>query len=152
MRISDWIRRVLFRSQSGGGPIYRLNPGAVPGISELIDSQLAAYYQGQQNNFHGTYSDLAPGEGHSYGRQIGISNDTSVDLGGFTIRNIFGFRKNRKDEAINTGANGPLSITIDGVTSPFILFHGRAFEERKYLTEALQLLGKAMVGRLNRIH
>src|SRR3546814_4816376 len=88
MRISDWIRRVLFRSQSGGGPIYRLNPGAVPGISELIDSQLAAYYQGQQNNFHGTYSDLAPGEGHSYGRQIGISNDTSVDLGGFTIRNI----------------------------------------------------------------
>src|SRR3546814_5152354 len=41
--------------QSGGGLIYRLNPGAVPGISELIDSQLAAYYQGQQNNFHGTY-------------------------------------------------------------------------------------------------
>src|SRR3546814_11608317 len=37
--------------QSGGGLIYRLNPGAVPGISELIDSQLAAYYQGQQNNF-----------------------------------------------------------------------------------------------------
>src|SRR3546814_10965730 len=85
MRISDWIRRVLFRSQSGDGPIYRLNPGAVPGISELIDSQLAAYYQGQQNNFHGTYSDLAPGEGRSYGRQIGIGNDTSVDLGGVTI-------------------------------------------------------------------
>src|SRR3546814_6079531 len=61
--------------QSGGGLIYRLNPGAVPGISELIDSQLAAYYQGQQNNFHGTYSDLAPGEGHSYGRQIGIRSE-----------------------------------------------------------------------------
>src|SRR3546814_11904476 len=39
--------------QSGGGLIYRLIPGAVPGISELIDSPLAAYYQGQQNNFHG---------------------------------------------------------------------------------------------------
>src|SRR3546814_12252434 len=88
-----------------------------------------------------TYSDLAPGEGHSYGRQIGISNDTSVDLGGFTIRNIFGFRKNRKDEAINTGANGPLSITIDGVTSPFILFHGSAVEERKYITA--EPIGKA---------
>src|SRR3546814_19154894 len=96
-----------------------------------------------------TYSDLAPGEGHSYGRQIGISNDTSVDLGGFTIRNIFGFRKNRKDEAINPGANGPLSITIDGVTSPFILFHGSAVEERKYITDDAQLLGTAMEVRLS---
>src|SRR3546814_12605522 len=77
------------------------------------------------------------------------SDLTSVDLGGFTIRNIFGFRKNRKDEAINTGANGPLSITIDGVTSPFILFHGSAVEERTYLTEELTLLGPAMDGRLN---
>src|SRR3546814_9348594 len=77
------------------------------------------------------------------------SDLTSVDLGGFTIRNIFGFRKNRKDAAINTGANGPLSITIDGVTSPFILFHGSAVEERKYITEELQLLGTAMDGGLN---
>src|SRR3546814_1102357 len=38
--------------QSGGGLIYRLNPGAVPGISELIDSQLAAYYQGQRSEEH----------------------------------------------------------------------------------------------------
>src|SRR3546814_18261239 len=47
--------------QSGGGLIYRLNHGAVPGISELIDSQLAAYYQGKQNNFTGTYTAPAPG-------------------------------------------------------------------------------------------
>src|SRR3546814_19010776 len=40
-------------------------------------------------------------------------------------------------------------MTIECVTSHFILFHGSAVEERKYITEELQLLGTAMDGRLN---
>src|SRR3546814_8012006 len=79
-----------------------------------------------------------------------ISNDSKLELGEITIRNIFGYRVSANGQTINTGGNGPLLFPVaPGVSVPFTLFTAASDAKRSYLTDEFQILGTLFDDRLN---
>lgn len=138
--IFDWFKA---DEHAGGLYLYRTQPGVLgaifgsPALGGFLDAQIAANRKIQQRDFYGAFDDGING-GQSYRKQWGITNDTSIEFGDITVRNIFGLRKNRVDQLINTGATGPLFFP-DG--TQFSIFHAAERYNRQYLTNELQILG-----------
>jgi iron complex outermembrane receptor protein len=147
LTIYDWFKA---KEQPGGLYLYELHPGVVPGLSELIDPQLAAYYKGQrENGFFSSYSPIPDG-GRADRRLWGITNDTKLELGDITVRNIFGYRESRSGQTINTGGGGALTLPVaPGVNIPFTLFTAASDTDRSYLSDEVQVLGTLFDDRLN---
>src|SRR3546814_5637393 len=99
------FRRVLFRSLA------------------FLDPILADYRQGQIDaGYHSVYSSLGQGQnpsGTSDRKLWGLSNDTKLDLGGITLRNIFGYRETKLRSTINTQGAGPIRL-VGSLFSPFM--------------------------------
>jgi iron complex outermembrane receptor protein len=154
---TDWIKSTTifdyFKAdeRAGGLYLYRQQPGVLGAIFSgqlgpdvggfvggFLDAQIADYRRIQEENFYGAFDDGING-GLARRKARGITNDTSLTFGNFTVRNIFGFRKNLSDQNINTGATGPLFLP-DG--SQFSIFHAGSLISRQYLTNELQFLGQ----------
>jgi iron complex outermembrane recepter protein len=139
--IFDYFRA---KERPGGLYLYRHYVNAIPGLSALLDPQIAPYRAQQLENFYGAFDD-GIGGGYSSRKAQGISNDTSYKLGPLTLRNIFGFRKNLSEQLI-TGGTGPLvfpgAVFGSPVDIPIRLFDGAARLDRQYLTEEFQVLGE----------
>jgi iron complex outermembrane receptor protein len=133
---------------AAGELLYKANPGVVPGLSPLIDPQIAGYLQGVKNAsspWH-QYGDQT-GAGAAFSRDTGVVNDTRLDLSSdLTIRNIFGYQRVYDHEIINTGAVPQL--TLFGVV-PFTLFDAAQLVHQEYTTDEVQVLGKALDNKLN---
>lgn len=121
-----------------------LGPVAGGLVGGSLDAQTQGYLALQKQNFYGSFTDNS-GSGRANRRAFGISNDTSASFGDFTLRNIFGFRKNRSDQLINTAALGPTALPgalfSSPVDVPFTVFHASALIQRQYLTDEVQFLG-----------
>lgn len=117
--------------RAGGLYLYRGNPGVFPVLEPQINEYVA------NRKFYGAYDDGING-GRAYRRSWQVINDTSVDVGPVTLRNIFSYTKNLNEQLINTGATGPLFLP-GGI--PFTLFHASSREDRSYLTNEFQVLG-----------
>jgi len=140
-----------FKADELAGGLYLLRQnfpfGALgPGLGQF-DPQVQGYLAQQQANRFGSFDDGING-GKAYRKSSSITNDTSFSFGDFTVRNIFGYRKNFSDQLINTGAVGPLTLTVPTglpapatVDLPFTLFHAAARLDRQYMTNELQFLG-----------
>lgn len=134
---------------AGGLYLYRAQPGvlgAIFGSAELggfLDGQIANFRNIQQRNFYGAFDDGIDG-GIAKRKSQGITNDTSFTFGNFTLRNIFGFRKNFSDQNINTGATGPLFFPGGApfFGAQFSIFHAGSVLDRSYLTNETQILGE----------
>lgn len=136
-----------FKAKELAGGLYLLRqnfPFGVffgPGLGPVLDAQVQADLALQRANRFGSFDDGING-GFANRKSRSITNDTSYTFGHFTVRNIFGYRKNFSDQLINTGAVGPLSLPIaPGVNLPFTLFHAAAKIDRQYLTNEFQFLG-----------
>ncbi len=131
--IFDW-----YNSDDRAAGIYLLqhNVGAVPGLSAILDGQIAAALDVQQQNFHAAYGGEA-GAGKAHSRAWGITNRTEYEFGDFKLRNIFGFRKSRQEQLINSGA----VPTLDLFGTPFTLFSAAGLNDRRYITNETQFLG-----------
>lgn len=138
------------KEQPAGLYLYQHNPGVIPGLSAAIDPQLTAYRDGQiANGFFAAYSSIGD-TGRADRRLWGITNDTKLELGDITIRNIFGYRRSKNGQTINTGANGPLVFPVaPGVAVPFTLFTAASDADRSYLSNEFQVLGTLLDDRLN---
>lgn len=159
---NDWLTNTTvvdyFKAREYGSGYYLLRQnfsftnlfapslGPVAGgiVGGALDAQTAGYLTQQQQNFYGAFTDSS-GSGRANRRNFGISNDTSATFGDFTLRNIFGLRKNRSDQLINTAALGPTALpgALFGspVDVPFTVFHAAALIQRQYLTNEVQFLG-----------
>src|SRR3546814_8286966 len=74
-------------------------------------------------------SDLGINGGYAKTRFRSVVNDTSMEFGNFTVRNIFGYVTSLVRQSINTGATPILQLpTGAGTSIPFVLFQeiGRA--------------------------
>jgi len=112
-----------------------------PQLGGQLDSQVQSMLTTQRNNYYGSFDGGING-GYAVRKQQSITNDTSFTFGNFTLRNIFGFRKNFSDQSINTGSVGALTLTpAPGFNLPFTLFTAAALIQRQYLTNEVQLLG-----------
>jgi len=131
--IFDW-----YNSEDRAAGIYLLehNVGAVPGLSAIIDPQIAAALVEQQDNFYAAYGGESGG-GAATSLAWGITNRTELELGDFTFRNIFGYRKSRQNQLINSGA----VPTLDLFGTPFTLFSAAGLNDRRYVTNEFQVLG-----------
>src|SRR3546814_18792403 len=114
MRISDWSSDVC--------------------SSDLfLDPILADYRQGQIDaGYHSVYSSLGQGQnpsGTSDRKLWGLANDTKLDLGGITLRNIFGYRETKLRSTINTQGAGPI-ILGGSLFTAFIADSTRSEERR----------------------
>lgn len=126
------------------GYLLRINPASLALLPPTLRTQITDYVAaGHRAGIHAAFTDLADG-GSSKRHAWGISNDTSWDTGVMTVRNIFGYRKGAISSRIATTATGPLYI---GPT-PFTLFDASNTEDRKYLSNELQLLGTTWGDRL----
>src|SRR5690606_27462053 len=143
----------LFRANPSLGAIEQQFDGA-PGIGVFqpgtqLGNQTRDYLARAQNaDFHSGFSDVDGGyaKRHSYG----ISNDTSLDLGFATLRNIFGWRQHDSSELINTPGTGPMSIGLGPLgTVPFVFYHASAERSRKFLSDEIQLFGTAYDDRVD---
>ncbi len=136
----------LLRQNFSFTNLFAPSVGPVAGgiIGGSLDRQIQGYLTTQGQNFYGSFADSA-GNGRANRRAEGITNDTSATFGPFTLRNIFGYRRNRSDQLINTAATGP--TTLPGALSgspqdvPFTIFHAAALIQRQYLTNEFQFLG-----------
>jgi iron complex outermembrane receptor protein len=152
---TDWLKSTTvvdyFKAREYGSGYYLLRqnfpfsallgPGAA---ATSVDQQVQGYLNQQKSNFFGSFEDSS-GSGRADRRNEGISNDTSATFGQFTLRNIFGYRKNKSDQLINTAALGPITLPGAAVGSPvdvpFTIFHAAALIQRKYITNETQFLG-----------
>jgi iron complex outermembrane recepter protein len=69
-------------------------------------------------------------------KNYGITNRSSIELGGVTIKNIFGYRRVKFNQIMD----------LDGV--PAFLINSNRFRDIKQYSEELQAQGKALDGRL----
>ncbi|MDB6063328.1 MAG: TonB-dependent receptor, partial [Verrucomicrobiaceae bacterium] len=141
--------------------LFRINEPALAGLVKgynaafgpsLVGNQVdagtrAQFAAAQAAGFHAGASDVDGGfaKRHSYG----VSNDTSIDLGFGTLRNIFGFRRHDSDELINTPGTGPMTVNLGPTTFPFIFYHASAVRSRTYLSDEVQLFGTAFDDKLD---
>lgn len=129
--IFDWYKS---RDRAAGIYLYEHNIGAVPGLSALIDPQIAAAFDVQQQNFHGAFAGEG-GAGKAHSKTWMITNRTSYEFGNFTLRNIFGYRESKQEQLINSGAVPTLDLF-----GPFTLFSASGLNDRQYLTNETQIL------------
>ena len=133
--IFDWYEG---DERAGGLYLYRNNPGVVPGLSTILDPQIQSALSTQRQNFYGAFQGETNG-GIAYSKSWGITNRTTLELGKFTLRNIFGYRKSRQEQLINSGAV-PSLLLPNG--APFTLFSAASLNDRKYLTNETQVLAE----------
>jgi len=81
------------------------------------------------------YNSLAP---FTHATVQGLTNTTTIDLGGVTVKNIFGFRKNRIHEASDT--DGTEQVIVDAY---------RVLRSDDQITDELQVSGSLFGGSLN---
>src|SRR3546814_8309357 len=95
-------------------------------VSDVCSFDLSVYSSlGQCQNPSGTYD-----------RKLwGLANDTKLDLGGITLRNIFGYRETKLRSTINAQGAGP--IILGG--SLFTAFIADSTQARKYITDEFRL-------------
>src|SRR3546814_2713412 len=73
----------------------------------------------QKDNFYGAYDGGING-GYAKTRFRSVVNDTSMEFGNFTVRNIFGYVTSLVRQSINTGATPILQLpTGAGTSIPF---------------------------------
>lgn len=131
--------------------------GQIPGSGSQIISQFEDYAaRSRQAGIHASYTDIADG-GQADRNLWGISNDTSVNLGGATLRNILGYRSVKVTQVIDTAGTGPMQLAVPTglpapfpsiVDFPFIPFNAATTVERGYLSDELQLFGTGFDDRL----
>lgn len=134
--------------RAGGLYLYQHNPGVIPGLSAALDPQLAVYLQRQRaGGFHSAFSQFGQNvpQPAANRKLTGITNDTRLELGGITIRNIFGYRKNYANSVVNTAGVGGLTVG----PNPFTLFVINTRSSREYLSNEFQVLGDLFDGRMN---
>ena len=143
--IYDYLKA---EENAGGLYFYRHNPGVIPALA-FLDPFFAADRQTQIDaGFHAVQSALGVGQnppGSAYRKLWGIANDTKLEIGDITLRNIFGLRETELESTINTQGSGP--IFIGG--NQFTAFIANSLQGRRYLTEEFQVLGNAFGDRLN---
>ncbi len=146
---TDWIRSLTVYDYSkadelaGGLNLIRQNfpIGAVFGPAlAALDPQIQAQIALQRANEYAAFDGGING-GYADRKQQSIINNTSATLGNFTLRNIFGFRKNLSNQLINTGATNLVLPVAPGVNLPFTLFTASQLTQRKYLSDEFQILG-----------
>lgn len=129
--------------------LYAHNVGVIPGLSAALDPQIAQYRASQISaGYHAVDSVLGEGvnpPGSSDRKLWGIANDTKLEIGNITVRNIFGYRRTTLRSTINTSGLG--EVRVGGV--PFTVFLADSAQSRQYLTNEFQILGEALDGRLN---
>ncbi len=137
--------------EAAGEYLLNGNPGVIPGLSGLIDSQIRNFVARQHaaGPFY-AFSDSA-GSGKAFRRLQGLSNDTRVDLtDDIQVRNILGYRKAFNDQLINTGAVPDFGVTIPGLGAvPFKLYDAAEVDNQEYLTDEVQVIGHSLNRRLN---
>src|SRR3546814_15662807 len=95
----------------------------------------------QKDNFYGAYDGGING-GYAKTRFRSVVNDTSMEFGNFTVRNIFGYVTSLVRQSINTGATPILQLpTGAGTSIPFVLFQAGGRQDREYITNDFQILG-----------
>ena len=130
---------------AGGLYLWRQNfPFAALGLG-VVDPQVQTALDMQRANPRSSFDGGING-GRSFRKTQSITNDTSYSFGDFTVRNIFGYRKNYSDQLINTGALPELQIPTGlpapaPAAVPFTLFTAASILDRQYLTNETQLLG-----------
>ncbi|WP_404476490.1 TonB-dependent receptor [Novosphingobium sp. BL-52-GroH] len=152
---SDVIRSLTIfdyfkaNEQVSGPRIFGTNPNT-NGLSVFLDPQIAAQYAAQQDDFFSAYS--TPSIPRSANRKLwGISNNTSVDLDGVTVRNIFGYRKVFSDQRIDSAGLNPVYLPnflrpafgLPAGADPFelILLDASQIIDRRYISNELQISG-----------
>jgi iron complex outermembrane receptor protein len=132
--------------QPAGNYLLKALPGAIPGLSPLIDAGVADYVAEQRAaGFHSAFTDLAPDAGRAYRQQWVIQDKAEVQLDGITIKNIFGYRRADAHHTLGISGTGP----VDTAFGPFYIYSGDQVTARSYLTEELQALGKAFDDKLS---
>ena len=112
---------------------------------------LAAEYA--QENPRGAFDGGING-GRAYRKSIAVVNTTDVEVNDYlSIRNIFGYRKNTNEQAINTAAvpvldQGGISNPFLGglVTQPFISYYAQQRYVRDYIDNDFQLVYEGGAG------
>src|SRR3546814_10971588 len=104
MRIIDLSSDVCSSDLNAAGLyFYKHNHGVIPPLA-FLDPILADYRQGQIDaGYHSVYSSLGQGQnpsGTSDRKLWGLANDTKLDLGGNTLRHIFGYRDTKPRSTI----------------------------------------------------
>jgi iron complex outermembrane receptor protein len=133
-----------------GSYLYSTHPGVVPGLSPLIDPQIAKYFAIQKAAGPYYAFDDGIGNGVEFSRSLGVLNDTRYDLDdNLQVRNIVSFRKVFNNEEINTGGVPTLSIPTPVGPLPFTLFNAGQTQNQQYFTDELQLIGHAWDNRIN---
>ncbi|MDB6063631.1 MAG: TonB-dependent receptor [Verrucomicrobiaceae bacterium] len=136
--------------------LFRIWPDTLSAIASQfgplgpqLTTQIQNYAAGQKaHDFHSGYSDVDGGyaKRHSYG----VSNDTSLDLGFGTFRNILGWRRHDSSELINTPGTGPMAFNVGAPDLvPFVFYHASAQRSRTYLSDEVQLFGNALDDKLD---
>ena len=106
-----------------------------------IGPLLVAPFQAQQDEgFWAGFGGIG-GLGVAFNENWGIVNRTELELGAFTIRNIFGYRERHVEQVSNTGAIPTLLIPTGGDPIPFTLFSAAATTRAKQITEEFQVQG-----------
>jgi len=133
-----------------GDYLYEQHAGVVPGLSQLIDPQIARYLAIQKAAGPYYAFDDGIGNGVEFSRSLGILNDTRVDLDAdLQVRNIVSYRKVFDNEFINTGAVPTLSLPTPVGNLPFTLFNAGQTENQQYFTDEVQLIGHSWNNRVN---
>ena len=133
-----------------GGYLYSAHPGVIPGLSALIDPQIAHFLAIQRASGPFSAFDDGIGNGVAFSRQLGILNDTRVDLDpDLQVRNIVSYRKAFNNELINTGAVPSLELPTPVGPLPLTLFNAGQTQNQQYFTDEVQLIGHSWNNRIN---
>ncbi len=133
-----------------GDYLYSQHAGVVPGLSALIDPQIARFLAVQKAAGPYYAFDDGIGNGVAFSRSLGILNDTRVDLDSdLQVRNIISFRKAFNNELINTGAVPSLALATPVGPLPFTLFNAGQTQNQQYFTDEAQLIGHSWNNRIN---
>ena len=142
---------------AAGAYLINVNPDVLPGFSPLFDP-LNPQLESQAARLHAAgpwhaYADNV-GDGYAFRRLQGLTNDTRVTLSDdLTIRNILGYRQSYNNQQINSGANAPLTLPLPTpfglINLPFTLFDAAQLNNKEYLTDEVQVLGKSFDNKLS---
>lgn len=150
----------MFRTNPSLAAIESTFNSKLPGTNAgtQLATQINDYLAGQrQAGYHASYTDLPDG-GYTRRNLWGISNDTSWDMGGATLRNIFGYRRVHSAESISSSDTGPIRLDLSALSflspaftaeTPFTLFNSQQVTDRKYISDEIQLFGTALDDRLD---
>jgi iron complex outermembrane receptor protein len=153
--VFDWMKA---DEQPAGGRIFSTRPN-LNALSPILDPQINAYLVAERDEgFHSAFA--SPSIDQAARRKIwGVSNDTRVEIGDVTIRNIFGYRRVDSYQRIDSAGTGQIvlpgafgaafGLPASATPIPFTLLEASALIDRKYLTDEVQVLGTLFDGKLD---